>query len=517
MTKDYDVVIIGAGLGGLTCGAYLTKYGYKVLLLEQRHCVGGFCSSFARNGYCFDAAVHFLEGGGVNSIGGDSAFLHFLKEIGIEKELDLIKFQKNYTLEYPQSRITVTEDFSGFLRMLKAKYPSASNNLDEFFRLAGHVKEEIFHLLPRFHVLDLLKMTWQSPFLFKFRHTTFQELVEQMFQERELQFVFTAPLFMFLGAPSSRISASIGLYFYYLLHYENFYYPKGGTQQLSDVLKESICASGGAVLVNKRVDKIIFTGKKAVAVRTADGDEVRAEIIVSAMDVRKLLMDLVPPDKQPKKMLTKINNFSPSFSFNQMWLGLDYNPLSNSEYSNEIVHFDTIDLEELYGRVKKNPAINSYVASIPTLLDPGLAPANHHILALISPAVSDNVPQREDKAGVKSSAYTKYKENFFTHSVSLLERLFPEIRSHITEKVVATPLTLAEFTGSLDGSAYGWIVVPEQFGHNAVLPCTPFKNIFLTGHWTYPCGGVLGAFYSGRSTAKLIALQQGKKFDPDSA
>ena len=76
--NEYDVIVIGAGIGGLVCAALLAKGGLKTLVLEQHHLPGGYCTSFKRKEFAFDAAVHFVEGAGENG-----QFLEILKELGV--------------------------------------------------------------------------------------------------------------------------------------------------------------------------------------------------------------------------------------------------------------------------------------------------------------------------------------------------------------------------------------------------------------------------------------------------
>jgi phytoene dehydrogenase-like protein len=82
----YDAIIIGAGIGGLTCGALLAKSGLKTLIIEQHSIPGGYCTSFKRKGFVFDSAVHFIE-----ELGEGGRFCQILKDLEVEKEIELYK------------------------------------------------------------------------------------------------------------------------------------------------------------------------------------------------------------------------------------------------------------------------------------------------------------------------------------------------------------------------------------------------------------------------------------------
>ncbi|HBQ28306.1 MAG TPA: hypothetical protein DD719_02600 [Desulfotomaculum sp.] len=116
--KKYDVVIIGAGIGGLTCGALLTKNGFKALVIEQHSIPGGYCTSFKRNGFLFDAAVHFSEG-----LGEGGSFYQILKELKVEKEIELHKIDPLYRVFFGDESFSVSADLYEYISMLSKKFP----------------------------------------------------------------------------------------------------------------------------------------------------------------------------------------------------------------------------------------------------------------------------------------------------------------------------------------------------------------------------------------------------------
>jgi all-trans-retinol 13,14-reductase len=122
--ERYDVIVIGAGLGGLTCGALLAKNGFKTLVLEQHTAPGGYCTSFKRKGFTFDAAVHFLEGAGY---GG---FLYrILSGLEIENELEYHTMDPVYKVVYPDESIAIPADLNEYIALLSSKFPAEKQGI----------------------------------------------------------------------------------------------------------------------------------------------------------------------------------------------------------------------------------------------------------------------------------------------------------------------------------------------------------------------------------------------------
>ena len=123
----YDAIIIGAGIAGLVCAAFLAKCGKKVLLVEQHFIPGGYCTSFKRKGFTFDAAVHHIGGCGKWSVVG-----RCLKTLGIE--MDFYPLDPMDHLNFPNFSIEIPADLDEYLTRLQERYPSEKDNIKDFFQ-----------------------------------------------------------------------------------------------------------------------------------------------------------------------------------------------------------------------------------------------------------------------------------------------------------------------------------------------------------------------------------------------
>src|SRR4051812_18996147 len=126
--KRYDAIVVGAGIGGLFCANMLQRGGMKVLLLERHYMLGGFCSTFRRKGFVFDAATHFYP-----LLGNPSTLTgKIVKELGIETEW--IKMDPVDQFHLPgQKPFTVPAEFGPYVSRLKESFPAEAQNIDNYF------------------------------------------------------------------------------------------------------------------------------------------------------------------------------------------------------------------------------------------------------------------------------------------------------------------------------------------------------------------------------------------------
>ncbi|MEK7822007.1 MAG: FAD-dependent oxidoreductase, partial [Planctomycetota bacterium] len=166
--KRYDVVVIGAGIGGLVCSAFLSRKGKKVLLVEQHSQPGGYCTTFKRKGFIFDAAVHHIGGCGRYSIVG-----RCLKELGLGMEF--FRLDPMDSLVFPDFSIDIPAEIEDYIALLGKKYPLEKGHVEKFFK-------------------DFVKLYWaiineasDSPTLNNYKNMTYKEMLDSFFEDGELK------------------------------------------------------------------------------------------------------------------------------------------------------------------------------------------------------------------------------------------------------------------------------------------------------------------------------------------
>ncbi len=126
---EYDAIIIGAGISGLVCGCYLVKAGIKTLIIDQHSTPGGYCASFKRNGYNFDAAVHYI--GGVRR----GSLAKILSELEINDTLKFNQFDPTDKIIIPNAVAYFRADPRDTIDEFKKSFPREKKQIDDFFKL----------------------------------------------------------------------------------------------------------------------------------------------------------------------------------------------------------------------------------------------------------------------------------------------------------------------------------------------------------------------------------------------
>jgi len=267
--NEYDIIIVGAGVGGLTCGALLSKRGYRVLVLEQHDKVGGYCSSFARRGFVFNSGVEDVSGlwekGPIN---------YLLKELGLRKEDLFVKNTRR--IIFKGKAIDVPNDPNQFIKLLSEMFPEEGKNIAAFFNEARKAYEECYQDTHHYGVplpselivkvygeKKLLDYPKEHPHFYDWMNKTFNQKLDKYFENEDLKTLLCA-LIGYVGSEPEKISAASALtasisYFLY-----GGYYPRGGAQNFAEALRGFIEAHGGRVLLRHRVDKILVEDGRVV-------------------------------------------------------------------------------------------------------------------------------------------------------------------------------------------------------------------------------------------------------------
>lgn len=456
---DYDAIIIGAGISGLVCGCYLAKAGMKTLIVEKNAKPGGYCTSFTRGGFQFDACVHSLcslrEGANIRTI---------LKELELEKRLNILRFDPSDIIITPDVNIHFWNDMDKTINEFQDIFPEESIKIKEFFNYIFKCDGLSFNSL---------------------RSITFKTLLDRYFNDDKLKAILSLPLLGNAGLPSGKISAITGVLVYKEFMFDGGYYPKGSIQVFADSLLERFKELGGDVLLSCSVKKIQVKDRIAEGVETKLNDIFSANYIISNADATQTFISLIGSELIGSKMINLLNNIEPSLSAFVMYLGTDGN-VGNMPENSVMWFMPHYDTDRLY-----DMTINDEIDKLDWFLA-RLSPDKNTILMLV------NVPFNNEQY------WKTNKKRLIDIYIRKMEYAIPGLSSHIVFKDAATPHTLFKWTSNFKGAAYGWARTPSQFAVTGFTQATPIRNLFLTGHWTTLAQGVSGVSYVGRSTAKLI-------------
>ncbi|MEW6601229.1 MAG: NAD(P)/FAD-dependent oxidoreductase, partial [Nitrospirota bacterium] len=295
----YDVVVVGAGIGGLVCACYLAKKGMKVLILEQHHAAGGYCTSFKRRGYTFDATTHYLgsfrENGPLNIV---------YNELNLATNVRINKFDPSNVIILPEYRICIRDRLEDTIAEFQRCFREESEHIEEFF---NYICDTPFPLL-----------------FYKLKDKVFSDLLDEYFRDRQLKSL----LGIFLGnigVPPSTASALASVVLYKEFVLDGGYYPEGGMQVFADAFVDKFREYGGEILFRKNVEKIVVDNGKVKGVIIDKDHFISSGRVVSNCDATNTFIQLVGMEHLPQAFVGKINKLDTSPSAFMVYLGLDMN------------------------------------------------------------------------------------------------------------------------------------------------------------------------------------------------
>lgn len=482
----YDAVIIGAGIGGLITGILLARDGLRVLLAEQHYMVGGYCSTFRRAGYTFDAATHFYPLlGNPETLTG-----RLLADLGVRT--GWVKMDPVDTFHFPDgSRFAVPADFDTYLARLKREFPAEAPALDSFFEVVRETY--LLGLLHYFRDRPLAALERLVPW----RDLTVREALDRWFQDPRLKLLLTADC-PHWGSPPSRTS----FVFDSMLRLSYFlgnYYPEGGSQAFADALAARFEELGGHVLTSAMARRIRIEDGAACGVeleilrgpRAGRYDAVRAGAVISNADLLLTLERLVGEEHLRPGELAGLRSLRPTYPCFLCHLGLEGVPDDVLEQA-QGYYWDSWDMDRV-----GTDALRFKIFS-PTLYEPAMAPPGRQIV-IVQKVLEMDYDAVDDWPRHKSQV-----EDFILKG---LERLLPGITQRIVVKTSATARTSWRFSQNHQGAMLGWEMSPDQLAERRPAPASNLSNLFFAGHWTRPGGGITPVIVSAQQTARAVARE----------
>ncbi len=464
---EYDAIIIGAGIGGLVCGCYLAKAGLKVLIVEQHNKPGGYCTSFKRKGFTFDAAAHCF-----GSFRKDGIMDWVVNDLELRSILKIKKYNPSDIIISPEGdKIVFYSDLHRTVATTASISPNDSKNIKTLF--------------------DQLKKN--DPVFFSgLRNSTFEDILKKYINNKKLTKILAFPFLGLGGIPASQMSAFVGSKLFSEFLLDGGYYPLGGMQELPNALVQRLKDLKGKIIYRKAVKRIKTIGNKVNGVIFNDNTHIISKYVISNCDARQTFLKLLGNKKIEESFREKIKNMIPSISNFILYLGLK-EPLDSDFLSpgTSIWFMKTYDYEKIYYDIINNK-IGEFVGCMIRLL-----PNKKTILATI-PA-----PFKTKSFWIKNK---KIITDTFLDNIE--KNVFHDIKRYISHIESATPQTLYRYTLNYKGASFGWAGTPDQFGIYKLRKPSFIKNLYLVGHWTTLGVGISGVAYVGYDTANLILKRE---------
>jgi len=451
MTIDY--LIIGAGLGGLVCGAILSKEGASVQLFEKEPAAGGLLRSFSFGGKEFDTGMHYA--GALNR--GNSLNRYF-RYLGIDSHLDLHRLDDDgfdrvfiNDVSYP-----LAMGFENFTAQLLPYFPGEKAAL-------GKYTETLQHISNSFPLYNL-RFPDASDHELRYRRTSAYHFLESLTSNRKLRSVLAGNNFLYAGAREST-----PLYQPALINHSYisgaYRFPKG-SWQIIDLLAEKITSAGGTIRCGKEVVSINKTSG-VFEVTTLDGEKATAKNIISAIHPFNTLALTDPGLFRPafRQRINSLGNTVSAFGVYAVLKENSFRYLNHNCYLNP-----TGAASDIYTNAEGWP--NGVFLQTPVTAGQGEFADRLEILTFMD---------KSDLPVVNRDDYESFKKEKAETLINIAEHHLPGIKGSILDYTVATPLTWERYTGSPGGSIYGIKKDYHQPVETMVFPRTKLHGFYFTG------------------------------------
>jgi phytoene dehydrogenase-like protein len=513
--KDYyDVIIIGAGIGGLTSAALLSKAGLSVCVLEKEPRVGGYLAGFRRKHFIFDTAIHWL-----NQYGPGGMLDKLFEAIGSDHpkavEQQRIRRYKGENFDY-----LLTNQPDDLRNQLIRDYPEERKGIEKLFHKARQIGRSfknynrIFRSEETMPFFQRLKNKFRMlefaipfiPYLSFSGEKGLKKGLDRFFKNPQLQQIFSGE--------QELLGCMIPIGWSYFHDFQSP--PEGGSQVIPQWLMHVVNFYQNPVAVQCTVKEIFLEKGQCTGLRFEHKGKMKqlnSKYIIAACDIETLYEKMLPPDAIPsdlKKKLRKADLYSSSITVS---LALDCTAESLG-FNEELVHL--VDENQRYDdQSGGDPNLSEISILAPSMRDKSLAPENHGTLTLYMPACMDYKNEWETKSDVfgkrvRGAAYQQLKKEVADILISRVEdKIAPGLRGHILFYEVATPITHWRYTGNKNGTMMGARPGRQNMKNKISHYRTPVKNLILGGHWAELGGGVPIAAKAG-ANASLLILQKEK-------
>jgi len=496
LKSKYDVIVVGAGIGGITAGALLAKKGLDVLVIEQHYLPGGVCSSIKRKGIAMDAGAALLFGWG----GSEGSPHRFVMNI-LEEEIDMIPHEALYKMHFGEKSVTFYRDFEKYFKELNAAFPGREEQFRGFYKHCFKVFADVNKTpmpmspdtIPRSLGLKMLlkhpRSTMRMP---GYMNTSMKEVLDKYVQDPMVEGLFDLLIASCYCTTVEETPLLLASAIVCETHGGGAYYPSGSPQMLPNKLESAFERYGGQILYRHYVDEIMLKDNTAFGVRLANGAEILSDRVISDATVWNLYGKLIKPENIKPERLEWAQNFVPTFGACILYIGVKAAAIPEGTHHIEAFIGDLRNLKD-----------NNYFVYIPSIDDHSICPEGTHSVTILCSAGDVKWP-RPWEPEYQSDWYRKEKEKIAKKALDVVEKHFPDFRKNIITMDIATPSTTERFTLKNWGNIGG----PKQsLGQHIMKRLgarSEFNNLYCVGDSTTMGEGIVSVTSSAVGAANMI-------------
>ncbi|MEO1040087.1 MAG: NAD(P)/FAD-dependent oxidoreductase [Pseudomonadota bacterium] len=500
---EWDVIVIGSGMGGMAAASALAQVGNRVLLLEQHQSLGGLTHSFSREGFTWDVGVHYLS-----SMSPDDLIRQRLDAL-CDTPMEFVSLGAVYDYLHIRSSepLALSRPYEAQERDLKDRFPDEAEAIEAWTVALREGRAALYKVFPSRSMPesagDMLDETGRAA-VEKYCLPTTQDFVDTLTDNPELAAAMTAQWGDHGGRPSK---ASFAMHAMiagaYLI--SGSWYPAGGAAAYAEHMIPAITKNGGQARAGVRVEKVLIEDGKAVGVRTSGGEEIRGGAVVSDIGARETLDGLLPDDAGHEEWIAEIRALPSSIAHFNMFLGFegDIQAAGATKANHWLFPAGKTDVIWTNAPDEAPPQMTVGFGSLKNPShDPG--PRQKHTGQLIVWADWSTVARWAGKPpGQRGGDYADFKQRAADTLMAMFEEHFPDLAKLVVYKELATPLSTVAFTGHRQGAFYGLDVTPGRVMCGGLRATTPIPGLFLTGQDV--CSpGIPGALMGGLMSAASV-------------
>lgn len=475
---SFDYIVIGSGMGGMTAAALLSKLGKRVLVVEQHVIPGGFTQTFTRPGYKWDVGVHLV--GEMTERSYLGRLLRDLTDGRLEWEsvgdvYDEFNFPDGFSIQFPNSK-------PAFREVLHEYFPAERQAIDRYLDLVKAASRSAAaymqaRVAPSILAPGAKRKTARAAM--SYLTATTAEVLAELTDDAHLRAVLAAQWGYYGSTPAK---SSFAMHALMVAHFAwGAYYPVGSAESIAREMLRTVADAGGWTLVRSEVDSIVVRGGRVAGVVLADGSEISAGAVISAVGAHattSLLGDSglaqpVPLDSGPAHV--------------SLYLGFegDVERAGGSKYSQWF--YESWDMERDIWPIKPGseiPRADVLYCSFPSLKDPSHDPGPTHRQTgeIITFVPWDSYERwRGTRWKKRGDEYDEFKEQVSQALLSQYFEHYPGLQPLLSFSELSTPLSTHHFARSHRGSIYGLASEPERFINDDLTPKTGVKGLYMAG------------------------------------